>query len=231
MYISQILTKAKREIEFWWFYKNFYKNFVFYTSEDKKELEELYKIRYQVYCEEYRYIDKSKTKNGLEFDEWDPRSLHFIIRDLDKEICATVRLILNSEQKFPIFKHFKLDVNINHYNLNKVAEISRFIVTSKYRRHHLMFVLIKGLYLYVKSTGIENIFSVLDDKLFPLLISLGVPFRKIGPPSLYQGFTYPCVLNCKEFEIQLSRSNKRLYHYLTEGMISYDNIKQKYSLS
>jgi N-acyl-L-homoserine lactone synthetase len=224
------LKEIKRNISFWWFYKSFFRKFSCYITSDSKELEELYRIRYEVYCKEYGYIPEEKTKNNMEFDEWDAHSVHFIIRDIKKEISATVRLILNSQANFPIQKHFKFDVNFNHFDLNKAAEISRLIVIRKYRKHHLMFLLIKGIYIYIKKNNIEHIFSVMDDKLFPLLTSLGVPFKKIGPPSLYQGLTFPCILNCKEFETQLKTTNKRLFHYLTEGMQLYKG-KNNYSPS
>ncbi|MFA6587851.1 MAG: GNAT family N-acetyltransferase [Patescibacteria group bacterium] len=226
------INRLKRDIEFWWFYKNFYKNFFFYTTKDPEELKGLYKIRFEVYCEEYGYIDKNKTENGLEHDEWDEHSEHFIIRDINKEIAASVRLILDSPSGFPIEKHFQLDIDLNiNYNRKEIAEISRLIVISKYRKKHLMFVLLKGIYLFVKTKNIKNVFSVMDDKLYPLLIKLGIPFKKIGKPSLYQGYTYPCVLNVKELEEELQQNNKKFYNYLTDGIIKFDDSQHKYTLS
>ncbi|MFA6908706.1 MAG: GNAT family N-acyltransferase [Patescibacteria group bacterium] len=223
--------QIKRNISFWWFYKNFFKKFSFYISSHEEELQELYKIRYEVYCQEYSYIPKEKTKNNLEFDNWDAHSTHFIIRDLNNEISATVRLILNSSINLPIQKHFKFNVSTNNIDFNQAAEISRFIVIKKYRKHHLMFVLMKGIYLFVKEKHIENVFSVMDDKLFPLLLKIGVPFRKIGPPSIYQGFTYPCILNIAELENELRSNNKKLLKYLTEGGVNFGIKKNKYSVS
>jgi len=231
MSLLKRIKAVKRDLDFWWFYKNFYRKFRFYTSEDRKELEELYKIRNSVYCEEYKYIDPQNTHDGLEYDDWDAHSIHFIIRNGDNKIAATVRLILNSKLSFPIEKHFKFDVDVNHYNKDKIAEISRLIVAKKYRKHHLMFVLIKGMYLFVKRNGISNVYSVMDDKLYPLLVKMGLPFRKIGKPSLYQGFTYPCILNVKELEDFLRANNPRLFNYLTEGVIDYNHLQNTYTLS
>ena len=225
------IKQIKRNLEFWWFYKNFYNHFFFYTTEQESELKELFKIRYRVYCEEYNYISKENTKNGLEKDEWDSHSTHFIIRDEEKEIAATVRMILNSDDSFPLLGNFKIDVDTSSVNLSKAAEISRLIVTKKYRRHHLLLVLIKGMYLFVKEKGLENVFSVMDDKLLPMLTKIGLPFRKIGPPSIYQGLTYPCMLNVKEFEICLQEIDPRLLKFISEGVIKYDGTNHKYSVS
>jgi len=220
-----------RNLGFWWFYKNFYNHFIFYTSKNEEELSELFKLRYKVYCLEYNYIDKSKLKGEVEQDEWDKYSEHFIIRDTKKNISATVRLIRNSEISFPILKHFKIDVDLNSINLDRATEISRLIVTREYRRHHLLFVLIKGIYLFVKEKEIENVFSVMDDKLFPMLNKMGIPFRKIGQPSMFQGLTYPCILNVREFEAELSYYNPRLFQYLVKGDISFNEQNHKYTVS
>lgn len=225
------VQQKKRDIAFWWFYNFFYNRFRFYITNDQKELTELYKLRYQVYCEEYNYISKNKTSNGIEKDEWDPHSIHFIIRDLNNEIAATVRLIQYSTAGFPIEKNFKLDIFSKKNDRNNFAEISRFIVSHKYRRHHLMFVLIKGIYHLVSNQGTNYLFSVMDDKLYPMLIKMGIPFRIIGSPSLYQGYTYPCVLDISEFIKETQKKNPRLLKYLQDGSITYDNKGSKYTIS
>lgn len=230
MKISSWVNKIRREIEFWWFYKSFYQKFTFYTTENPDELDELHRLRYQVYIEEYKYIDKNLSENGREKDIWDPFSVHFVIRDLEKEIAATVRLILDSPNGFPIEKHFNIDINVNSYQKKKLAEISRLIVAKEFRRHHLMLVLIKGMYLYVKKHNIQNIFSVMDERLLPVLIKIGVPFKKIGKASLYQGYTFPCLLNIQELEDELRENNRRLYRYLIDGVLTYDESNHKYSV-
>lgn len=188
-------------------------------------------MRYRVYCEEYNYIEKNQFPDKLEKDEWDKHSVHFIIRDRHHEIAATVRLILNSGIGFPIEKHFEFDLNLKSLNRNETAEVSRFIVSKKYRKRHLMFVLIKGIYLYTLDKGIKNIFGVMDDRLFPMLQSVGIPFRKIGKPSIYQGYTFPCLLNSGDLENELHRNNRVLLKYLSNGAIKYNGENQEYTLS
>ncbi|MEK7570510.1 MAG: GNAT family N-acyltransferase [Patescibacteria group bacterium] len=231
MIIFPWVKKIRREIEFWWFYKSFYQKFTFYTTKNPDELDELHRLRYQVYIEEYKYIDKNLSENGREKDNWDSFSVHFVIRDLKKEIAATVRLILDSPNGFPIEKHFNIDINVNNYQRNESAEISRLIVAKEFRRHHLMLVLIKGIFLYVKKHNIKNIFSVMDERLLPVVLKIGIPFKKIGQPSLYQGLTFPCILSVKDFEVSLQRNNPRLFMYLQDATIKFDEQKKGYSIS
>ncbi len=231
MLLRKTIKRLIRDIDYWWFYKNFYNNFKYYSTEDEKELKELYKLRYHVYCKEYHYIDLKDTHEGLEYDDWDVNSVHFIIRDQKNEIAATVRLVKYSELGFPIEKNFKYSIDTSKLDKNKIIEISRLIVTREYRRQHLLFLLIKGIYLFVKQNKLENVFCVVDERLYNLLIKIGIPIIKIGPPAMYQGYTYPCLLNVNEFEQELKVNNSKLFRYLLEGIISYDSKNNKYTLS
>lgn len=225
------IKRVFREVEFWQFRHDFYKRFSFYTTESESELNEIYRLRYKVYCEEYGYLDKEKYKNGMETDEWDAHSEHFVIRDNRGHIAATARLILGSNLGLPIEKHFDLDISLSNYPHENIGEISRLIVAREHRRHHLLFVLIKGIYLYVKQRKVQYVFSVMDDRLYPMIKAFGIPYRRIGKPSLYQGYTYPCIVDVSELEEQLKTENPRLLKYLMDGLMTYDQKNNKYTIS
>ncbi len=225
------IKKIIKSIEFWYFQKTFNDKFIFYTTIDKDDLDDLYKIRYQVYCEEYNYLNKLKYKEKKEYDQYDEKSIHFVLRDkINNDIAATVRLILNSQIGFPIEKNFKINIHIPIKNRNNLAEISRLIVSRKYRRRFLLLALIKGIYAYIKLNNLMQIYSVLDDKLFPMLIDIGFPFKKIGTPSMYQGITSPYILDISEMEHRLHDINPRLYRYIKQGLIVSNNIPRPYSI-
>lgn len=106
---------------------------------------EVYKLRYQVYCIEN--ANKTGFKNpadhpeGMEFDDYDWRSSHYLIRNRSRDISiATTRLILpdakNLEKPFPIEINSRIDKintlkSIPRHNL---AELSRFCVSKQFRR-------------------------------------------------------------------------------------------------
>lgn len=129
-----IFEKISRSIDFWWFQKNFYRRFDFYTTPSQKELDEIYRLRYSVYCEEYGYLDKKNYPGKKESDEYDRHSVHFVLRSKSGEIAATVRMILFSPDGFPIEKHFRLDIHVPQEKRMNIAEISRLIVAKKYRK-------------------------------------------------------------------------------------------------
>ena len=70
-------------------------------------LDESLRLRYQVYCVEHDYEDSSRFEDGKEFDGYDCRSVHGIVRHRSSGVtAATVRLVLhdkgNPDTPFPI---------------------------------------------------------------------------------------------------------------------------------
>ncbi|MGZ5075246.1 MAG: PEP-CTERM/exosortase system-associated acyltransferase [Methylobacter sp.] len=109
------------------------------VSEELKH--EVYKLRYQVYCLETEFEKHEKFPDGLEFDEHDRHSCHYLIRHRELGCyTATTRLILpdvdNRKYLFPIERYSQIDDSellqtIPRHNL---AEISRFCVSKEFRR-------------------------------------------------------------------------------------------------
>lgn len=102
---------------------------------------EVYKLRYQVYCIETGFENPELYPHEREFDEHDSHSLHYLILHRKSQIyAATTRLILpdpnNHEMLFPIEKYTRIDNiellrNIPRENL---AEASRFCVSKSFKR-------------------------------------------------------------------------------------------------
>ena len=222
--------KLKKQLEFWFFQKRFHKTFVFYTSEDEKELSEIYRLRYEVYCEEYNYLKKENYLNKEESDEYDNESTHFILRDRKNEVVASVRLIMNSSLGFPIEKHFKIDLHVPVYNRDNLAEISRLIVSKKYRKKFLLLALLKGIYAVVRHRHVTHVYAVLDEKLYPVLLNIGFPFKKIGPQSVYQGLTSPYIMDVSEMLEELKKKNYLLYRYINNGVLSPGSRETIYAI-
>ena len=112
-------------------------------SDDLKA--EAYKLRYQVYCIENG--DKTGFKlppnhpEGLEFDEFDQRSIHYLIRHRQSgDYAATVRLILpdpyNMETQFPQELNCEIDNDAVMQPIDRqhLGEISRLCVSKAFRK-------------------------------------------------------------------------------------------------
>jgi N-acyl-L-homoserine lactone synthetase len=168
-----------------------------------------------VYCEEYGYIDRNNCPDGLEKDVYDEHSDYFIIRDSKNNIAATVRIIKNSQAGFPLEKNFHLNIETSNLDHDHLVEISRLIVARKYRKKLLLLFLVKGLYLYAIEQKITHAYFIIDEKLYPLLLKIKVPVIKIGTPAIYQGLTFPCLVDVTEWErnVRRSRSFNRFYYF------------------
>ncbi len=102
---------------------------------------EVYKLRFQVYCNETGFEDPAACPDGLETDEFDEQSIHYLIyHSTSKSYAATTRLILpnaqNPEKPFPIEIHSTIDnlEPMQGFPRKKLAEISRFCVSKDFKR-------------------------------------------------------------------------------------------------
>lgn len=109
---------------------------------DTPELkQEVFKIRYKVYCEELGYEPLDRFPDKLEKDAYDARSVHCLLQHKPTGIYAgCVRLILsdaeNSQAKFPfeyICPNHSMDFD-NSIPRHCVAEVSRLAVISQFRK-------------------------------------------------------------------------------------------------
>ena len=102
---------------------------------------EVYKLRYQVYCIETKFENPEHYLDGLEFDEFDQQSVHYLIRHRSSgDYAATTRLVLpdanNPEKLFPAEIYCKID-NISvvgAIDRKHLAEISRFCVSKAFKK-------------------------------------------------------------------------------------------------
>lgn len=105
--------------------------------------QEVYRLRYHVYCSETGLESPDNCPNELERDEFDEISEHFLIRHKRSgEFAATTRLILpdptNPNRLFPIETHCVIDRTdlIGSVPREKLGEVSRFCVSKTFKRRH-----------------------------------------------------------------------------------------------
>lgn len=110
------------------------------TPEQKLDV---YKIRYRVYCDEFKYEPADRFPEKVEFDEFDDKSLHCLITHRSGMPAGCVRLVPaygdadNSSLPFEKYCMDSLDTEyIERLNLerNTVCEISRLAVDGAFRR-------------------------------------------------------------------------------------------------
>jgi N-acyl amino acid synthase of PEP-CTERM/exosortase system len=102
---------------------------------DSPVLEEIYKLRYDVYCLECEFLEAKDFAEGRESDEFDDCSTHFATFTLDRSIVGTVRLVQPKEQQhYPFEGHCGLFDTFDMPHRDQAAEISRLVVRKTFRR-------------------------------------------------------------------------------------------------
>jgi len=95
-----------------------------------------FRLRYQVYCEETGFEDPAIYPDGMERDEWDPYSVHFLVRlRRTGEWIAAMRVVLPEAPDFPVERQCELrQREVRALPREATAEVSRLCMVSHFRR-------------------------------------------------------------------------------------------------
>lgn len=106
------------------------------VAPEATEMEEVYRLRYKVYCLECGYEKASDYMDGLESDDFDDVSTHFIAAEKQSgKVVGTARIIHAQEKGLPALKYFKLQKELlPDVPMSQVGEISRLAISKEYRR-------------------------------------------------------------------------------------------------
>ena len=132
---------------------------------------EVYKLRYQVLCIEYEYLNTQEYPDGVEFDDFDQHSVHYLIRHRKSgHYAATVRLILpdanHREKLFPLEEYCKIDnfAVMQSINREHLGEVSRFCVSKAFKKRKNE----ASSLVAIDSDRQEN-FTLNEKRAFPLI--------------------------------------------------------------
>lgn len=132
--------------------------------------QEVYKLRYQVYCEELHFEDTNPAH--IEQDEFDARSIHCFIRHISSgALAGTLRMIAtrNNSELLPMEKFCPQAITDEHLHPRNflphhICEISRLAVPLSFRKR-------QADQFAGGATGVinEQIFSTQELRFFPYI--------------------------------------------------------------
>jgi len=171
----------------------------------KRELYDVFKVRYKVYCLEKGYERPEDYPDGLESDEYDPYSIHFIVY-VNSLPAGTARLILHNPFGLPIERYCNVDIKAIGIDTSKVAEISRLAVSSEVTKGSLinksviMLSLIREIYKTANllNLDIKYVVAAMSKGLERILKRCGIMFFKMGDPVEYHGIRIPYCAHIEE---------------------------------
>ncbi len=121
--------------------KAFDKYFSMVPATTPELLEKVYRLRYHVLCLETGFLQPGMCPGGMEKDQYDERSVHYLIQHKETgSYAATTRLILpdmeNPEHLFSIEQHSQIERTdiLESIPRLQIAEASRFCVSKDFKR-------------------------------------------------------------------------------------------------
>lgn len=221
--------------------------FVFKLADNQKEIESIYYLRYQVYCEECNFIKPQDYPDCKEQDKYDKDALQFLARD-KYWVIGSARMIPGSAPGgLPIEGHCPGLNLFNGLNRENTAEISRLIISKDYRRRKedglyytpeynagtkagqadspirririMTFGLYRELYQESKRRHITHWFALMTKALWALLNMHGFIFRPLGPAVDFYGPVIPYIGNIEEIEASFYKGYPEYFvKYFLDGL-------------
>jgi N-acyl amino acid synthase of PEP-CTERM/exosortase system len=211
--------------------------------DDSPELmQEHYRLRYQVYCLERKFLPAVNFPLELERDDFDRHSVHVGAIDDCGVLAGTGRVvkITAAGPGLPLLQHCRIFADETELldPDNTVVEISRLSMSRGYRRRQLngvserrnvrrdvFLALAKAIYQATKRLGATHWIVATETSLQRLLAHYGFPFRAIGPECDYGGRVSPYLMNLARFDqVILSRRVPELDDFIVGLEPQYDPL-------
>ena len=95
-------------------------NYFSLSIADTPELQkEVYRIRYQVYCEELEYEPKENFPDGMEIDIYDQKSIHYLLKhNATESYAGCVRVVLPEKRQCKSQFPWQQVISENNHTIN-----------------------------------------------------------------------------------------------------------------
>ena len=194
--------------------------------EDPK-LEEIYRLRHDVYCREQLLVEVSIGDNGDMRDQWDNSSIHIAATNTAGTVIGAFRLVVDSPLGFPIEQHTSsLSPFFTSLSRPRTVEVSHLVITKDYRSARgfgplhvraasslagqlqyprLLLGLFRAMIVACIHQGHENLIVAMEESLWRLLKRFGLEFDPMGKPIRYYGTVSPYVASIDDLLRSLAK--------------------------
>jgi N-acyl amino acid synthase of PEP-CTERM/exosortase system len=184
--------------------------FVADVSRSSKRLAECQSVRFQVYCNDRKFLSASDYPTGIEQDEFDEFATHLAISGSENEILGTARLVHASELGFPLQRYCAADLPAEL--LLRTGEVSRLAVlraasqrysqptSPRHKTRDVALRLYQTIYAVAKQTGLTHLIAAMEPSLVRICGFFDIPWIPIGPEVDYGGLVRPYLLSLDQFD-------------------------------
>ena len=221
-------------------------------------MEQIYRLRFQVYCHECHFIKAEDYPNEMEQDGYDAQSVHFAAMDKHGDMIGTMRMILPGDLPLPIERHCP-DLPIAKDPLPGMGytEISRLVISKQMRRRRddgmyyeprvedergvnaqkqeylrrakpMAFGLYREMYHESKRLGINYWYALMEKSLWLLLRIHGFRFECLGPELDVYGPVCPYLGKLPVMEQEVSRKFPKFFEYFTEDSQQQTSVNESH---
>ena len=205
-----------------------YGKFKFGIVNNDDVLQDTFRMRYEVYVDEFGFEKKEDHPNGLETDDYENEAIHFACLNENDAVVGTIRLVLNSSKGFPIEHAVETSFVGEKPERSKIAEISRLTVSPDLRRRKEDGMYGVESYLTKKEGGVlpddGTIPEEMKGRKNPIIV-LGL-YQVMYHESCRRGITHWYMITEKKifyalFEVRVSLSSNRKNQFNTMGKESH----------
>ncbi|MEL4894704.1 PEP-CTERM/exosortase system-associated acyltransferase [Crocosphaera sp. Alani8] len=241
---NQLIVKKYRKYE--GVTEHFFNHFTPIFAHTDKLKQEIYKIRYQVYCEELNYESKNKFLDKKEQDVYDHRSYHFLLEHKPSgQYVGCVRLIFPTSEKtqvlFPFEKIYNKSVNFDIKCRQNHCEISRLAILKTFRKPQknslcatgvnfctqdkkynvpLISMGLHGAYISMAAFWGFKLFCLIEKSLARHYQLYGIKTHQIGPMIDYRGKRIPFLMKPREILRNIDPSLRELFEAIQQKLLS-----------
>jgi N-acyl amino acid synthase of PEP-CTERM/exosortase system len=211
---------------------------------DTPELQQqVYRLRYQVYCIEHAFENPHDHFAEQEIDEYDCHSVHAVlVHRPSGSVCGCVRLILpGGGSPLPITR-FVPDHAAAALPTRRMAEVSRYAVSKAFRRRteeseypdvhfgdlepselrrlvpHITVGLMLAVATLSEHCGISHLAAVMAPALLRLLRTCGMEFVTVGPLVEHHGVRQPCFAAVADLLAGVKAANPAYFEIIRRGL-------------
>jgi len=184
---------------------------------ERDELNNAYKLRYKIFCEELAWLPKNKHQE--EKDLYDGKAIHFGAFDKDN-LIGYARIVLPKET-FMIEENFKDLIEGSDFSKkNDMIEISRLGAAKEYRNSEnfgrIDILLCKYIYFWSLENNMRYWLMVVRPEYLNSIKNI-LPCRQIGPIKYYQKNigTTAAIIDLRAAESYLLKENPALYKWFS----------------
>jgi N-acyl amino acid synthase of PEP-CTERM/exosortase system len=210
-------------------------------------MQRILELRFQVYCQECKFLPSSNYPDGHEIDEYDANAVHFCAFNARDELVGYVRLVRpGASGEFPFqLRCPNLLECVTLPQPSQCVEVSRLMVRQDYRRRRgdilagvnmgsaspdqepekrssspqILLSLYRQIYAFSRSVGIRYWYAAMEPSLALVLTRMNFGFRQIGPLIDYYGPVAPYLAAVHDTELGLGAANPALLAWMQESDI------------